>query len=184
MSTSIRGAARTLSNTYLLSRFRSIEECMGMAMFILLALFAMTNSLFAHEFKSGDIVVEHPWSRATPAGAKVAAGYLIITNNGSTPDRLIAVSGEIAGKTEVHEMAVDDKGVMTMRPVEGIEIPPGSSVELKPGGYHIMFLQLSKPAMEGQPFKGSLTLEKAGTIDVEFAVEKMGAPASHGAHGG
>ncbi len=110
-----------------------------------LALIAAMPAAIAHEFKVGDIEIVHPWSRATPPGAKVAAGYTTITNNGSTPDKLIAVTGEISEKGEIHEMAVDGNGVMTMRPVEGgIEIPAGGTVELKPGAFHIMFKELKR----------------------------------------
>ncbi len=100
-----------------------------------LALFA--QAAMAHGFKIGDLEIGHPWSRATLPGAKVAAGYLTIKNNGSTPDRLIAVSAEIAGTGEIHEMSVKD-GVMTMRPLtDGLEIPAGGEVKLEPGAYHL-----------------------------------------------
>ncbi len=175
MQKSFRGAARAALNTYPLSRFRSIEERAGILAFSLMLLFALSQSAFAHEFKVGDIEIDHPWSRATPAGAKVAAGYLTIRNEGATPDRLVAVTGSIAGKTQIHEMAVDSSGVMTMRELAGgLEIPAGGEVALKPGSFHIMFMDLKEPAKEGETFKGTLTFEKAGTVDVEFAVGKMG----------
>nr|WP_245412679.1 copper chaperone PCu(A)C [Falsochrobactrum ovis] len=152
---------------------------------MLMLLFALCQPLWAHEFKAGDIEVVHPWSRATPAGAKVAAGYLAIKNAGSQADRLVSATGEIAGRVEIHEMAVDDKGVMTMRPLaNGLEIPAGGEAELKPGGFHIMFLDLKQDVKEGETFKGSLTFEKAGTVDVEFAVEAMGGKSGHDGHGG
>src|SRR5271168_2528305 len=82
----------------------------------------------AQEVKSGDLVISQAWSRATPGGAKVAGGYLTIENKGSAPDRLIGGSSEIAGKVEVHEMAVNN-GVMTMRPLDkGPTIEPGKTV--------------------------------------------------------
>lgn len=156
-------------------RFRSIEEKIGIASLALLAFFVFTQPLFAHEFKKGDLEIVHPWSRATPDGAKVAGGYLVIKNHGKQADRLIAATGEIAGKTEIHEMKVDDKGVMTMRPLaDGLEIPADGKAELKPGSYHIMFMNLKHGLKEGEKFKGSLTFEKAGTVDVEYAVNAMG----------
>lgn len=109
MHNSVRDAARIALNAYPLSRFRSFKERLGIIGFSLALLFAMSQSLLAHEFKAGDIEIVHPWSRATPAGAKVGAGYLAIKNAGSTPDRLVTATGEIAGKTEIHEIAVDDK---------------------------------------------------------------------------
>src|ERR1700682_1497179 len=90
----------------------------------------------AQEVKAGDLVITQAWSRATPGGAKVAGGYLTIENKGSAPDRLIGGSVDVAGRVEVHEMAVTN-GVMTMRPLErGLTIEPGKTVKLAPGGYH------------------------------------------------
>ena len=145
-------------------------------------LFSQTAS--AHEFKQGDLTIGHPWSRATLPGAKVAAGYLTVKNAGSTPDRLISVTADIAGKGEIHEMTVKD-GVMNMRPLaDGLEIPAGGEVKLEPGSYHLMFMGLKEPAVEGVKFPGTLTFEKAGTVKVEFAVDKAGGEADHSAHGG
>lgn len=137
----------------------------------------------SHEFQLGDLTIDHPWARATLPGAKVAAGYLTIKNAGTSPDRLLAATAEIAGKGEVHEMAVKD-GVMTMRPLAtGLEIPPGGEVKLEPGSYHIMFMELKAPAVEGTKIPGTLTFEQAGTVAVEFAVDKPGG-GDHATHGG
>ena len=185
MRNSIRDAARVALNTYPLSRFRSFEERLGIAGFTLMLLFAFCQPLWAHEFKAAELEIVHPWSRATPEGARVAAGYVLIRNNGSQPDRLVSATGEIAGRTEIHEMAVDANGVMTMRPLaDGLEVPAGGEAELKPGGFHIMFLDLTRGPKEGETFKGTLTFEKAGTVEVEYAVEAMGGGSGHGGHGG
>ena len=187
MRTSFRDATRVAFNTYPISRFRSFEERLGIIAFALALLFAMSHSLWAHEFKVGDIEIQHPWSRATPEGAKVAAGYLVIANKGSVPDRLVSATGEIANKTEIHEMAVDASGVMTMRPLpDGLDIPAGGELKLEPGSFHIMFMDLKQGAREGETFKGMLTFEQAGTVNVEFAVEAMGGEGGHdqSKHGG
>src|SRR5690606_32451445 len=137
----------------------------------------------AHDYKLGALEIGHPWSRATLPGAKVSAGYLTVKNHGSTPDRLVSATAGIAGKGEIHEMTVKD-GVMNMRPVTGgVEIPAGGEVKLEPGAYHLMFMELKAPAVEGVKFPGTLTFEKAGTVEVEFAVEKAGGKeADHSAH--
>lgn len=185
MNISVRDAARVAVDTNPLSRLRPFEGRLGILGLTLMLVFALPQSLWAHEFKAGDMEILHPWSRATPEGAKVAAGYVAIRNSGSMSDRLIAVTGEIAGKTEIHEMAVDGKGVMTMRPVpDGLEIPAGAEVELKPGSFHIMFMDLRQGAEQGGKFKGTLTFEKAGTVAVEFNVEAMGGATGHDGHGG
>jgi copper(I)-binding protein len=134
----------------------------------------------AQEFKAGALEIDQPWSRATPKGAKVAAGYLTIKNTGTEPDRLVGVTSPAAGKSEIHEMSMD-KGVMKMRPVPGgVEIKPGETVELKPGSFHIMMTGLKNPIERGKPFKASLTFEKAGPVEVEFAVVAAGAAAPAG----
>ena len=145
---------------------------------LLLALVA--TGADAHDYKLGPLVINHPWSRATPKGAPVAGGYMKITNTGTTPDRLTGGSIEIAKRFEIHEMSMEG-GVMKMRELtKGLEIPPGATMELKPGSYHVMMMNLAKPMTKGERVKGTLTFEKAGKIDVEFAVEAVGGtPAGH-----
>jgi periplasmic copper chaperone A len=181
MSSPIRTALRAAAMPF--NRLRSIEERVGIAGFSLALVIAMSHPLWAHGYEAGDIEIDHPWSRATPEGARVAAGYLTLRNDGNEADRLVAVTGEIAGRTEIHEMAVNDQGVMTMRLLaDGVEIPAGGVVELKPGGFHIMFLDLSEAPREGASFSGTLTFENAGTVEVEFSVEGMGGSGGH-SHG-
>lgn len=129
----------------------------------------------ARTVRAGAIVIEAPWTRATPAGAKVAGGYLRITNTGSEPDRLVGVSSPNAGRGEVHEMSMSD-GVAKMRPLEaGLLIPPGGNVELKPGGYHLMFLDLRAGLKEKESLRATLTFEKAGPVEVSFPAGGLGA---------
>lgn len=139
---------------------------------LLLALLA--TGAQAHDYQIGPIAIDHPWTRATPKNAPVAGGYLKITNTGATADRLIGGSSEVAKRFQVHQMKIDG-GVMTMRELkDGLEIPPGATVELNPSSYHIMMMDLARPLTKGEKVKGSLTFEKAGKVDVEFTVEAIG----------
>src|SRR5262245_46403625 len=132
----------------------------------------------AGDYKAGSLDISDPWSRATPKGASVAAGYMKIKNKGSTPDRLIEGSSDVAAKFEVHEMKMED-GVAKMRAVKGgLEIKPGETVELKPGSFHVMFVGVKKPLGAGDHFKGTLVFEKAGPVSVEYDVRAMGAQES------
>lgn len=141
----------------------------------LVAASCIAGVALAHGYKLGALEIGHPWTRATAPGAKVGGGYMKITNTGTETDRLIAGSSAIAGHVEIHEMAITN-GIMIMREVKGgIEIPAGGTVELKPGGYHVMFIDLTGQIKEGDKVKGTLKFEKAGSIDVEFAAEKIGA---------
>jgi periplasmic copper chaperone A len=143
---------------------------------------AVASGAQAHEYKVGPIAIDYPWTRATPKNAPVAGGYLKITNTGTTPDRLTGGSTEVAKRFEIHEMSMEG-GVMKMRELKnGLTIAPGATVELKPGSYHIM-MNLSRPLTKGEKVKGSLTFEKAGKVDIEFAVEAIGGnPAGVGKH--
>lgn len=128
----------------------------------------------AHEFKAGELVIEHPWLRMPPPGATVAGGYLTIVNRGSAADRLVAVSSDVAGAAQLHVMTVED-GTMEMAELaHGIEIPAGATVELRPGSLHIMFMALTQPLAEGMTVPAELSFEKAGSVEVEFTVEPMG----------
>jgi periplasmic copper chaperone A len=129
----------------------------------------------AQEFKAGSLSIDHPWIRATPAGAKVAAGYMTVMNMGTTADRLVGGTSTAAGAFEIHEMAMKD-GVMTMRPVAGgLPIEPGKTVTLAPGGYHIMLTGLKAPLKEGDKVTATLDFEKAGKVNVTFDVQPVGA---------
>lgn len=160
----------------------SVEERLGLAVLAFALLLASALSLMASEARVGDIVVEHGWSRAAPAGAKVAGGFVVIRNQGSADDRLVAAETDIAARGEIHEMAIDDKGVMTMRPLaDGLVVPAGETVELKPGSLHLMFMGLTAQPEEGGTFAVRLIFEKAGPVDLTFEVTGMGG--GHKKHG-
>ena len=129
-------------------------------------------------YKVGKLVITAPWARATPKGAPVGGGYLTITNTGSEPDRLIGGSFPGAARFEVHEMTMQN-GVMRMRPVaKGIEIKPGQTVELKPGGYHLMFFGLKQQLKQGDTVSGTLQFAKAGRVEITFRVGSIAASAA------
>jgi periplasmic copper chaperone A len=138
----------------------------------------------AEDVKAGDLVISQPWSRATPNGAKTGGGYLTIANKGSAPDRLVGVTGDVAGKIEVHEMAMND-GVMKMRPLDkGLTIEPGKTVKLAPGGYHLMMMDLKSPLKQGDKVPVTLEFEKAGKVQVTLDVQAVGAPGPAAGAGG
>ena len=137
-----------------------------------------TTHASAQQIKAGDLVLDHAWARATPAGANVGGGFLTIENKGATPDKLIGGSSRAAGKVEVHETAMNN-GVATMRPVkEGVSIPPGQTVTLAPGGYHLMMTDLKGPLRKGDRLVVTLVFEKAGEVKATFDVQGIGATGS------
>ncbi len=147
---------------------------------LVLAAIALGASAFAQQADS--LQITGAWARATPKGAQVGGGYLTITNKGSTPDRLVGGSSAVAGKFELHEMNMSG-GIAKMRELtNGLEIKPGETIELKPGGIHVMFVGLKQPLERGKPFTATLQFEKAGKVELEFKVEPIGAPAPAHAH--
>jgi periplasmic copper chaperone A len=153
------------------------------AVFLLTALVLVLPGLAnAEEAKAGSISVKDAWSRATPEGADVGVGYLTITNDGDTPDRLVAADAAFAGQAEIHQMTMAN-GMMQMRPVEdGVTIRPKGSVVFSPDSYHLMFMGLKAPLKQGDTVAGTLTFEHAGKVAVNFHVEAMGASAPEAAH--
>jgi periplasmic copper chaperone A len=138
----------------------------------------------AGDYDIGSIHISQPWSRATPKGATAGAGYMTITNKGTASDKVTCVSDDASAQCEIHSMTMDG-GVMKMRPVEGgLEIKPGESVTLKPGGYHVMFRDLKHPLAQGQSIKATFKFERAGIVDVEYPVLAVGAAAPEASSGG
>jgi copper(I)-binding protein len=152
------------------------KTLLTLSLLVASTLLGSTLMASAHEFKLGDLVIGHPWSRATPGGAKIGGGYLTITNNGGAPDRLVSATvPAVSDHVEIHQMAMNN-GVMTMRQVpDGVTVAPGKTVAFAPGGYHLMLTGLKTPLKEGDRLKATLTIEKAGAIDVTFNVEGIGA---------
>jgi len=145
---------------------------------ILLA--AVTLSASAHEFTVGELTVDHPWSRQTPPTAEVGVVYVTITNNGTKPDRLVGGSATLSEGFEFHT-SQQEGGIARMRRLEdGVVIESGATIELKPLGTHIMLTGLKSAIKADEPFAGTLVFERAGTLDVTFAVQGLGAPAPGG----
>jgi copper(I)-binding protein len=140
-----------------------------------IAVVSLPSSVVAHEFRVGDLLIEHPWTRAVGDRAPTAAGYMVIRNAGATPDRLIAAETPRASRVELHEMSVTD-GIMRMRPITGgIALPPGAEARLAPGGLHLMLIGPQGGFAQGARVPVTLVFERAGRVAVELAVEAAGA---------
>ena len=135
----------------------------------------------AQDYKLGSLEITTPWTRATAPTARSGGGFMTITNKGTTADRLISARSTASDKVEIHEMQMDGS-VMRMRELaKGLDIPPGATVLLKPGSYHIMFMELKAPLAKDAKVPVTLVFEKAGSIDVQLDVQAMGAmPQGHG----
>ncbi|HUQ76684.1 MAG TPA: copper chaperone PCu(A)C [Burkholderiales bacterium] len=126
------------------------------------------------------VSVEQPWARATPPGAKIAAGYMVLRNAGAA-DRLLSATSPAAERVEMHT-TVRDGDIARMREVKGHLVPASGKLELKPGGAHLMFVNIKAPFKEGDKVPVVLRLEKAGEVKVEFHVSRLGAAAHEHKH--
>ncbi len=133
----------------------------------------------AHEYRRGDLQIDHPWARALPAVAKNGAVYLEIRNKGAAPDRLVAINTPAAASAELHRTQIDG-GIARMGELATLEIKPGDSALLHPGGLHIMLNGLTLPLTAGTEFPLTLRFERAGLVELEIRVERAPthAPAS------
>jgi periplasmic copper chaperone A len=128
--------------------------------------------------KLGDLTLEAYFVRAMLPGQPVAGGFVTITNSGGTDDKLIAASSDAAGRMELHDMVMDGD-VMKMREVEGgIVVAAGTTVELKPGGLHLMFMDVPETLAAGDTVAVDLVFEKAGKVELVVPVIAKAA-ASH-----
>lgn len=145
---------------------------------------SINGAAFAAETKVGNISIEHAWARPSLGKAPNSAAFMKITNHGTTDDVLVSVKTTVAKTAELHTH-INEGGVMRMRHVpDGIPIPAGKTVELKPGGYHVMMMGLTQELPKGTDTIVTLTFRDAGQVDVTAAVEmKSGGGHKHGMHG-
>ena len=129
--------------------------------------------LFAVFPVQAQVQIEKPWARATAPGARVAGGYMVIRNPGASADRLLSAASPAAAKVELH-VHINEGGVMKMREVPAYEVPAKGSFELKPGGAHLMFTDIRRPFREGEKVPVKLKFEKAGEVNAEFHVGRLG----------
>ena len=127
------------------------------------------------------VEIEKPWIRASAPGAKTAAGYMTIRNKSPQPDRLVGGASELAAKLETH-VHLRDGDILRMREVKGYDIPARGSFELKPGGAHLMLVDIKRPLEEGDNVPVTLKFERAGELTVEFHVGRLTASSSQHKH--
>ena len=136
--------------------------------------FSIVMPVMAFANGHGHLEISHSWIKASLPGSKMTGGFVTITNKGMHEDHLIAAYSDIAKKTELHTMVMDD-GVMKMRAVDGgWAIPVGATLELAPGGNHIMFIGLTGAVVEGGMQTITMEFKHAGKIEQVFMVKKAG----------
>lgn len=128
----------------------------------------------AQNAKVGSVQIENAYTRATVPGQQAAGGFMKIENKGAA-DQLVSASSPVAGEVQLHEMAMEGN-VMKMRQVKDIAVPAGGAVELKPGGLHLMFMNIKAPLTAGETVPVKLKFAKAGEVEVKMPVNAMGNP--------
>lgn len=142
---------------------------------LLAALALLTTPVSAHDYKIGDLSVDHPFAYETAKTAMAGGGYMEITNTGDVADRLIAVEGDYP-RVEIHTMEMDGDVAKMVHLPDGLEIGPGETVSLAPGGFHVMFMGLNgRPFVDGDTIPVTLVFENAGRLEIEFSVEPRAA---------
>ena len=135
------------------------------------AVFLFTGTATGYDFQVGDLLITHPWARATAAPGTPGTGYLVIENTSAEDDRLLGAVSPVAARTELHRTVIED-GIARMRPArDGVALPAGTTVELAPGGYHFMLIDLGAALTAGTHVPLTLHFERAGEITVELSVE-------------
>lgn len=173
---------RLARNTYKTKR----ESMLRKACILSLGLFAISADVLAHDYQQGNVIIEHPWSRPTPPGTPVGVGYMTIHNEGDEAVTLVSGQTPVAERLSIHETSVQD-GLMKMRPLaDGLTIPAGGTVMLKPHSYHLMLEELDQPLREGDLVPLSLIFDGLEPIDVQLKVQQSDdAPAvDHSGHQG
>jgi copper(I)-binding protein len=155
---------------------------------IALTALAFTAPLASHAaaagYHVGSLQISQTWARATPQGADSGAAYMTVTNTGAKAEKLSCVSSPASAKCQIHEMSMDN-GVMKMREVEGgLNVKPGETITFKPGGYHLMLVDLKAPLQQGKSVDATLKVDNGGTAEVEFPIAAIGAPAPGASAGG
>jgi copper(I)-binding protein len=134
----------------------------------------LTPVAHAAERTAGDLVVEQAWARATTPSAKTGATYLTDRNTGSEPDSILSMETPVAGQAVAHQTRLEGD-VSRMSEAGPLSVPPGGALEMKPGGTHIMLMDLKGGLKVGQQFPLTVTFEKAGKVEVPVTVGKPGA---------
>ena len=137
--------------------------------------FGLVGFAQAQNAKVGSLQIENAYTRSTVPGQMAAGGFMKVENKGGV-DLLVSASSPVAGEVQLHEMAMEGN-VMKMRQVKDIPVPAGGVVELKPGGMHLMFMNIKAPLTAGETVPVKLKFAKAGEVEVKFPVNAMGAHA-------
>ena len=148
-----------------------MKKSIALNLFGFILVFISAGAIADHNFKLGQLTIDHHYTRSTAPGQKVAGGFMKIENKGAA-DQLVSASSPVAGEMQLHTMTMDGN-VMKMREVKMIEVPANGSVELKPGGLHLMFMDIKAPLKAGESVPVKLKFQKAGEVEIKVPVRDI-----------
>lgn len=148
-----------------------MKKSIALNLFGFILVFIAASAIADHKFNLGQLTIDHPYARSTAPGQKVAGGFMKIENKGAA-DQLVSASSPVAGEMQLHTMTMDGN-VMKMREVKMIEVPANGSVELKPGGLHLMFMDIKTPLKAGESVAVKLKFQKAGEVEIKVPVRDI-----------
>jgi periplasmic copper chaperone A len=146
---------------------------------IVLAFAMLPLAAKADSARIGDLVLSDAWSRATPPTANTGVAYVTVSNQGGEADRLVAVEATVAARAEMH-MHLMDGDIARMRPVQAVDVPPSETIVFRPGGLHIMLVDLKAPLKEGEGLPLTLVFERSGRVRVDASIGEPGAMGPRG----
>ena len=135
-------------------------------------------SIFVAHAAFAQVEIEKPWSRATAPGATMAAGYMTVRNKSASPDKLLGVTSPAAARVETH-VTIKDGDIVRMREVKGYDVPANGVLELKPGGAHLMLVDIKRPFKDGEKIPATVKFEKAGELKIDLQVGRPGETGGH-----
>lgn len=131
-------------------------------------------STAAHGYRAGEVRIQHPFATPSAPGATQGAAYFVqIENRGKSADRLVRATTAVAERVEFHATTVDASQVARMRALDAVELPAGSTLQMKPGsGTHLMLIGLKRPLKAGESFRMTLEFERGGLVEVRVDVQQ------------
>jgi hypothetical protein len=140
---------------------------------LILIVFFSPKNIYSHDYYLGKLTIDHPYIVKPMPGMKAASGYLVIKNKGKESEYLINLESLFSKNIELHEMTMVGDVMKMKKLSNGLEIPSGKEILLKPGGFHIMFKNLNKELLTGSKEKVILHFKNTGKIIVNFEISDI-----------
>ena len=157
----------------MLQRYNRVNYKIIKYILLILTFFMFPKIIFSHDYYLGKLTIDHPYIIKPMPGMKTASGYLVVKNKGDESEYLVNIESLFSKNIELHEMSMEGDVMKMKKLSNGLEIPSGEEIELKPGGFHIMFKNLNKELLTGSKEKAILHFKNTGKIIVSFEISDI-----------